>query len=172
MPKGVAYHPRATRSDWNTPNEVTEPLYRFAGRAVLDPCCNARCVVTHDRSYRLTDGEDGLALPWASTAFVNPPFCQLRRWAAKCAAEAKRGVEILLLTPARTDTVAWQDYVSTADCVLLWRGRLTFLGAEQPAPFPVAIAYWGDRVERFRSVFGRYGLIMMKGRESNADSER
>lgn len=166
MPVGVPYHPPAGRTDWNTPAPVCVSLVEFnQGPMDLDPCSNPSSIVPARRTYDLRRGEDGLALPWTKpdvpqTVYVNPPFDELRAWAAKAKAEAELGAEILFLLPARTDTRAWHEHVSTASVVLFWRGRLTFLGGEHPAPFPVALAYWGPRAARFHEVFCKHGLTV------------
>lgn len=166
MPAGVPYHPPAGRNTWNTPAALIDPLTVFAGGPVdLDPCSNPTSKVPARREFMVEHGDDGLWLPWhipdvPVTVYVNPPFDDLKSWAEKAKKEAELGAEILFLLPARTDTKAWHEHVATANAVLFWRGRLTFLGAEHPAPFPVALAYWGPRVKRFMEVFGKHGLAV------------
>lgn len=151
-----------SRDDWRTPEEVTRLLLDlFGGPADLDPCGNAESIVPARRQYLLERGEDGLTLPWRGTVYVNPPFSQLRGFAAKAAEERRSGLaEIVLLMPSRTDTRAWHESISTADAVCFWRGRITFIGAPDPAPFPVAFAYWGSNVDGFARAFGAKGMVV------------
>lgn len=65
------------------------------------------------------------------------------RWLEKCHHEALSGnAEVVALIAARTDTVAWHLHVMQATHVLLLRGRLTFVGAANSAPFPSAVVNW------------------------------
>ena len=42
---------------------------------------------------------------------------------------------------------------------LLWRGRLTFVGNEESAPFPSMVVYFGVNHSRFERVFGAHGSL-------------
>lgn len=160
----TAYMPRAKRDDWRTPEEALALVREvFGGEIHLDPCAapwpHERIADTNwcDRGEF---PEDGLTTPWSGQTFVNPPFGALRRWVERCVDQHRaNGAEIILLIPARTDTRAWHEHVATASSVCLWRGRLTFVGAPAPAPFPVAFVYWGPRADRFRAVFGARGMV-------------
>lgn len=128
----------------------------------LDPCSAPdldACFAKRNLPGPAAGGPDGLAEPWAGRVFVNPPFADLAAWAAKCATEARRGAEIVLLLPARTDTAYWHERVATAELVCLWRGRLCFVGAEASCPFPVAFVYWGPRPAVFHAAFGPKGMV-------------
>jgi hypothetical protein len=157
----------SARPDWNTPEEILS-LVRQLGPIGLDPCSNPTSLVGARVAWSLETGDDGLAVPWRQAlwpdyvglVYVNPPYGrEIEPWAAKCAAEAAPGCEIVALLPARTDAGWWQWHITTARAVCFWRGRLRFLGAESSAPFPSALAYWGARVGRFRAVFGPHGWI-------------
>lgn len=176
------YMLRSERGDWRTPPDALAPvLETFGGAIDLDPC-------GHPDAYplawhhiwlpdhlskdgwaiagfedRLTVG-DGLALPWRGRTFVNPDFGDLAAWAEKCAEEAKRGVEVILLFPSRTDTAYFHDHVSTAALVCHWRGRLRFVGAAACAPFPVSFAYWGPRPSLFHAAFAPHGMVWAPAR--------
>ena len=67
----------------------------------------------------------------------------------------------VMLLPARTDTRWWESLI-TADALLFWRGRLRFVGAPAPAPFPSVIAYWGHCVTRSRGAFAPHGWMVEK----------
>jgi site-specific DNA-methyltransferase (adenine-specific) len=144
------------RDDWCTPECVLERV-RKVGRIELDPCDNAQSIVGAASSWM----GSGLEWTWRGLAFCNPPYSTLRRWLAKCAEEARGGVEIIALVPARTDTRAWHESATTARAVCFWRGRITFVGAPHPAPFPSAVLYWGPsgKLGVFTSAFDGAGAI-------------
>jgi hypothetical protein len=155
---------KSDRQDWNTPAEVLD-LVRQVGPIGLDPCWNAAGLVRAARNLDGAIGCSGLLAPWGGhgLVFINPPYGrELVPWAKKIAAEGAAGVEAIALVPARTDTAWWHDHIATADAICFWRGRLTFLGAEAGAPFPSALAYFGERAKRFATVFGPRGWVVRK----------
>ena len=53
---------------------------------------------------------------------------------------SRRGATVVCLVPSRTDTAWWHDTVIAGGAeVRFVRGRLRFVGAEHPAPFPSAV---------------------------------
>jgi site-specific DNA-methyltransferase (adenine-specific) len=121
-------------------------LIRLFGAFDLDACATA--ATAKAPSWFGADSPtapDGLVLPWWGRTFVNPPYGTIstRRWLEKCHHEALSGhAEVVALIAARTDTVAWHAHVMQATHVLLLRGRLTFVGAANSAPFPSAVVNW------------------------------
>ena len=154
----------SNRGDWNTPQNVLD-LVRAVGTIGLDPCSNAGSIVGATASLNGRDETDsGLTCSWRCDrlAFLNPPYGrEIGKWLAKCSEEASRGAEIIALLPARPDTAWWQDHAAKADAICFWRGRLTFLGAPSPAPFPSAVVYWGVRPYRFADAFVIAGWVVM-----------
>jgi hypothetical protein len=166
---------------WNTPAEVVDRLRAFDPRGVvLDPCSNDSSIVGAAEEWRIERGEDGLARPWPDLGlvYVNPPYDELERWAAKMVREAARHVEILALIPARTDTAAFQRHIlPTCTAIAFWRGRLKYgagrahsaqpsLFGDAPAeldagqnvaPFPACLPYWGLRPHTFLRAMGEVG---------------
>lgn len=88
---------------------------------------------------RVDWSNSGLSTPWGTKTFCNPPYSNLADWLAKGYREYKSGKLVVFLIPSRTDTHAWHDYVMKASEVRLIKGRITFEGAEQGAPFPSCI---------------------------------
>lgn len=131
---------------WTTPPELLERLYEVVGGDFgLDPCSPTRRGPVRAR-LRYTAADDGLALPWRGTVFVNPPYGRtLGRWVAKARREVGEGRAslVLALVPARTDTRWWHADIADRADVWLLRGRLAFGDGSQAAPFPSAIAVWG-----------------------------
>jgi phage N-6-adenine-methyltransferase len=105
----------------------------------VDVCAtpgNAKC----GRYY--TPDQDGLQQSWqGEVAWCNPPYGRsITAWVEKAAREARDwNTVVVCLVPARTDTRWWHDYAMRAWAIWLVKGRLTFEGAENPAPFPSAL---------------------------------
>lgn len=59
-----------------TPRDLADELGAFD----LDPCSNPRSHIRALRSYQLERGEDGLALPWAGSVWVNGPYSDPLPW--------------------------------------------------------------------------------------------
>lgn len=144
----------SVKMDWQTPKEVWELLYKLSPE-IYDPC----------PAHWKQGDPDALEESWRVQAltYVNPPYGRsLPLWTRKGAwefrdVEAKGDEQLVMLVPARPDTKWWQTYVVTADVICFWKGRLKFVGAQFPAPFPSAFAYWGNHQERFVKVFGEKG---------------
>lgn len=170
------------RGDWETPLHVLE-LVRQVGPIALDPCTTilnstgARVIYTDPQIVVgppppgvawAPDGLDELnswvapAITHEGLVFCNPPYGSgISAWIKRCAEVRRAGVEAIALVPARTDTSWWHALCAppVADAVCFWRGRLTFVGAPAPAPFPSALVYWGPNRFRFADVFADVGLI-------------
>jgi phage N-6-adenine-methyltransferase len=152
---------------WRTPHGVLQ-LVRRVGEISLDPCSGEGSIVGAKVTLDGTADADGLSADWHALAegglvYVNPPYGRaISSWVEKCAIEhLERGVEVILLTPSRTDTAWWHTGVrGCASAVCFWSGRITFLGAKHGAPFPSAVIYYGARVERFRTAFASAGWIV------------
>lgn len=124
------------RHDWETPQAFFDELdHEF--HFTLDPCCTpktAKC-----KKY-YTPAENGLAQNWSGeTVFCNPPYGKdLPKWIEKCANESKHA-KVVMLIPARTDTIAFHKYIYNKAEIRFIKGRLKFRvdGKEgDPAPFP------------------------------------
>lgn len=144
---------------WRTPKNLLD-LVREIDAIGLDPATDADNPAGALMKY--APPLDGLSVPWGGhgLCYVNPPYGRaLPAWTAKMALAGSAGVEVVALLPARTDTRWWQHSVVTAHAICFWKGRLTFVGAPAPAPFPSAVAYWGPRRGRFCDVFSRHGWV-------------
>lgn len=58
--------------------------------------------------------------------WLNPPFRNIEPWAAKCAAEAKLGARVCMLTPASTGTRWFHRHIFGQAVILLLEGRIIF----------------------------------------------
>ena len=131
------------RDDWETPQDLFDRLnarYNFQ----LDVCATLE---NHKCKQYITKQMDGLAREWSLMNWMNPPYGrQIAAWVQK----ANKcwqffGQRTVALLPARTDTRWFHEdvlHVNGVDIEFL-RGRLTFVGAKWPAPFPSMIVYYG-----------------------------
>jgi phage N-6-adenine-methyltransferase len=149
------------KMDWRTPGWLLEGAREVFGQIGLDPATEEGNPTGAVHYY--TPEQDGLSRSWTDVGlvWVNPPYGRgLIHWAAKMAEEAAEGAEILALVPARTDTAWWQEYMASADVVCFIRGRIKFEGADNGAPFPSALVYWGNRAELFARAYGNMGWVV------------
>jgi phage N-6-adenine-methyltransferase len=112
----------------------------------LDPCCEhetAKC------KRHFTPAEDGLAHEWTDErVYMNPPYGrELGVWMAKAYRECRdNGALVVAFVPARVDTEWWHQYAAKATEVRFPKGRVKFAGADNSAPFPVAVVVFRPRV--------------------------
>lgn len=151
---------------WQTPASFLSVVRRFAPIA-LDPCAppenNTAAAVFWTAEH------DGLTRDWrdgGGLVFVNFPYSQAARWAAKIDVEAARGVEIISLPAARTDTRWWRTLTSRASALCLHEGRIRFVPPPERAQnrlsgpaFPSAVVYHGPRPGWFQFVFQHLGRV-------------
>lgn len=123
---------------WETPRWLFEALdkeYDFT----LDAAASAK---NHLCDKYFTVEDNALEQDWSrDVVWLNPPYSKLKVFAKKAYEEALKGSTVVMLVPARTDTVAFHDYLSQGDVAFL-RGRLKFSlngVAKDPAPFPSMI---------------------------------
>lgn len=132
----------STKTDWGTPPAFFQRLnseFHFT----RDVCATAE-----NRLCRRfwTTRQDALTRRWKGRCWMNPPYGRMiGRWIRKAHAESRRGTTVVTLLPARTDTRWWHEHVMKASEVRLLLGRLTFVGAPAPAPFPSAIVVFDAR---------------------------
>lgn len=125
--------------DWGTPQDFFDTLneefhFKLDAAATAQ---NAKCP-----AY-FTPEMDGLSQSWTlgGAVFCNPPYGrEIGRWVKKAYEEAQKGVRVVLLIPARTDTNYFHDYIYGKAEIRFIRGRLRFTddngSAADPAPFP------------------------------------
>lgn len=143
--------------DYCTPQEFFNMLdeeFHF----VLDAAAtkkSAKC----DWYYTLKD--DGLSQSWLvnGAVFCNPPYGrEIGRWVRKAWKEAQKGITIVLLIPARTDTAYFHDYIYGQAEIRFVRGRLRFTDEEgkayQAAPFPSMVVIYNGKRRKSNGSFG------------------
>lgn len=122
--------------EWATPQALFD-TYNAEFGFTLDVCAtlaNAKC------SRYFTAQDDGLAQSWTGeVCWMNPPYgTTIGRWIRKAYESAQAGATVVCLIPARTDTRWWHQYVAHGE-IRFHPGRITFVGARNPAPFPNAV---------------------------------
>lgn len=121
------YIAKSKTDDWSTPKKLYDEFIGY-----FDPC-------------PLHSIFDGLAIEWKERNFVNPPYSQLKKWIIKAISENKKGREVVLLIPARTDTKAFKMLYEYGCNFCFIVGRLHFNEAGA-APFAsVLITLRGDQ---------------------------
>jgi len=126
------------KNDWETPQDFFDKLnseFHFT----LDACANEN---NHKCSKYFTSDQDGLKQDWSNyIVFCNPPYStkEQNAWVRKCYEEGKQ-TTVVLLIPARTDTARFHDYILPYAEIRFLKGRLKFVDAKDPAPFPNMIA--------------------------------
>ena len=105
--------------DWRTPSILYNKMMKLN---YFDPC-----------PYQSTF--DGLTIEWKDKNYVNPPYSKLKAWIIKAIEEAKKGKEIILLIPARTDTQAFKLLYDYGSHFVFITGRLKY-SDKNTAPFP------------------------------------
>lgn len=122
--------------EWETPQYVFDTLnneFHFT----LDVCAtheNTKC------KRFFTKEENGLAMSWSGSVFMNPPYGrEIYKWMQKAYSQIQFANHIVCLVPARTDTRWWHDWAMKADEIRLIKGRLKFGDGKQSAPFPSCV---------------------------------
>lgn len=135
--------------EWATPQDLFDRLdAEFAFDIdVAASRENAKCLAYLTEADNALVQEWRLRLPSTSTAFCNPPYSMCREFMAKAVVESHKGITVVCLVPARTDTrwfhnTVWDRFRETfykGVEVRFIKGRLKFGGATAGAPFPSVI---------------------------------
>lgn len=127
--------------DWETPQDFFDKLdaeFNFS----LDPCATTK---TAKCKTFFTKEIDGLKQDWQGhTVFCNPPYgSAIKHWVKKCYEEGQKPLTIVvMLIPARTDTLYFHKYIYGKSEIRFIKGRLKFVGKQKgsgSAPFPSCI---------------------------------
>jgi len=138
------------KDDWETPqdffNKINEEFH-----FTLDVCANS---TNHKVDKYYSEDEDGLSKNWSGeVCWCNPPYSRATKkkkgqadWIKKCYEEGKKpNTIVVMLIPARTDTIAFHEYIYNKSEIRFIKGRLKFGDAKGSAPFPsMLVIYRGD----------------------------
>ena len=135
-------HFSSATCEWETPQDFFDKLneqYHFE----LDACAtpyNAKC-----KNF-FTKKENALSQNWGGwrTIWCNPPYGrEIGKWVRKAYEESRKGVTVVCLLPARTDTRWFHDYCKKGKVEFV-RGRLKFGGSKNSAPFPSMVVVFEE----------------------------
>lgn len=114
-------------SDWATPKELFDTLNAEFG-FTLD-VRSAEWNKKVDNFF--SEAQNGLAQSWSgNVCWMNPPYGKaLNDWMKKAYEESQRGVTVVCLVPAATDTHWWHEYAMRGEIRFL-RGRPRFTTPE------------------------------------------
>ena len=153
-----------TRTDcWNTPPEfVGDVLEFFDNKLDLDPCCNDIENPNVPARILYDEKANGLTHNWvAESVFMNHPYSNSKEWIPYAVSQYELGhaKELVLLIKMDVSTRWWKS-ISTYPFLAINK-RLKFGNGKGAAPFQSAIVYLGDRLGKFRRIFGKYGTLYM-----------
>lgn len=136
----------AAQDEWKTPRVIVDLAVRVLEGITLDPCADPERSIPAARHYTVED--DGLSAPWTGErVYMNPPYSQARHWVETfLTEEIESGIALL---PARPGSRWWTHLTDERCPICLIRGRLTFEGAPNCAPFPSVLVYRGRHIGRF-----------------------
>lgn len=138
----TALHFSSAKQDWETPQAFFDQLdnefhFNLDAAAVaetakvenwLGPDCDE-------------DAQDALTADWTffagvgGSVWINPPYKSIGQWMEKAYTESLKGITVVVLVPARTDTKWFHEWAIKGELRFV-RGRLKFGGSKDPAPFP------------------------------------
>ncbi len=133
---------KAIKNTWITPTKLYQDLnqeFKFE----LDAATSEDNPLNTPKFY--TEKDDGLLRPWLSSTYCNPPYGRdIINWVKKAYDESLLGNLVVMLLPARTDTIWFHKYVNCRPRIEIrfLKGRLEFIGntkGSNAAPFPSMI---------------------------------
>jgi phage N-6-adenine-methyltransferase len=130
----------------------------YGGSLDLDPCSNSEDNPNVPAKKVYTEQTNGLAHDWiADSVFVNHPYSNSKDWIPYAASQYEMGnsKEIILLIKLDIST-KWWNSISKYPWIAVNK-RLKFGDGKNAAPFQSAIIYLGTDLDRFKSVFSKYG---------------
>lgn len=131
-----------------TQPEFLRAVERRFGVICFDLAANTSNAVFGDLFYGpgSTIAEDALTQDWhrwAGLLWLNPPYDNIKAFAAKCKVEASKGATIAMLIPASVATNWFAEEIHGRAFVLPVRPRLTFVGHTAPYPKDLMLCVYG-----------------------------
>ena len=136
-------HYSSEKHTWETPKDLFEKLDNIFN-FTLDCCAEgstAKCTAYY------TKEDDALLQDWKGVVWCNPPYGRaIGKWIEKAHNEHLKGKTTVLLIPSRTDTKWFHDFCWAGKATRLEfiKGRIKFGGAENGAPYPSVLIFWGE----------------------------
>lgn len=134
---------KSTKDDYETPDDLFN-RYHSQYHFILDAAADES---NHKVARWFGPGsevEDALAVDWPldeGNIWLNPPYSRglQAKFVQKAAQAAGAPYHVVCLLPARTDTKLFHEIIRPYGRIEFLRGRVKFVGAVHPAPFPSMI---------------------------------
>lgn len=120
--------------NWGTPKFLIDFF-----KPTFDPC-------------PLNSKKDGLKINWHGRILLNPPFSKQKDFVIKAISEIKNCDYLVLLLPARTDTILFHQYLYGKYRIEFLLGRLKFSNSNNSAPFPSMLIYLKENKSDFGAI--------------------
>ena len=145
---------------WNTPPEFVGDVLKYFGTLDLDPCSNDEDNPNVPAKKVYTEITNGLAHRWtANSVFMNHPYSQSDKWIPYAVSQYELGYakEMILLIKLDVSTKWWRS-VSQYSWIAV-NERMKFGDGTGASPFLSAIIYLGKNLEKFNTIFCKYGTL-------------
>tara|TARA_B100000941_G_scaffold141534_1_gene100302 strand:- start:30 stop:593 length:564 start_codon:yes stop_codon:yes gene_type:complete len=145
---------------WNTPPEFVGDVLKYFGTLDLDPCSNDEDNPNVPAKKVYTEITNGLAHRWtANSVFMNHPYSQSDKWIPYAVSQYELGYakEMILLIKLDVSTKWWRS-VSQYSWIAV-NERMKFGDGTGASPFQSAIIYLGKNLEKFNTIFCKYGTL-------------
>ena len=145
---------------WNTPPEFVGDVLKYFGTLDLDPCSNDEDNPNVPAKKVYTEETNGLAHQWvADSVFMNHPYSQSDKWIPYAVSQYELGYakEMILLIKLDVSTKWWRS-VSQYSWIAV-NERMKFGDGTGASPFQSAIIYLGKNLEKFNTIFCKYGTL-------------
>ena len=137
--------------EWATPRGLFDALDMEFGFDLDAAASNSNACVPEF----ITKSEDALTIDWSargSVVWLNPPYGRgVGEWLAKAHSESMKGITVVVLIFARTDTAWWHEHASKAAEARFLRGRVHFERADGhtgAATAPSVVLVYDERRRR------------------------
>ena len=145
---------------WITPPEFVGDVLKYFGTLDLDPCSNDEDNPNVPAKKVYTEITNGLAHRWtANSVFMNHPYSQSDKWIPYAVSQYELGYakEMILLIKLDVSTKWWRS-VSQYSWIAV-NERMKFGDGTGASPFQSAIIYLGKNLEKFNTMFCKYGTL-------------
>ena len=145
---------------WNTPPEFVGDVLKYFGTLDLDPCSNDEDNPNVPAKKVYKEITNGLAHRWTSNSvFMNHTYSQSDKWIPYAVSQYELGYakEMILLIKLDVSTKWWRS-VSQYSWIAV-NERMKFGDGTGASPFQSAIIYLGKNLEKFNTMFCKYGTL-------------
>lgn len=145
---------QCSKSDlWNTPDFILNMVRQVQGD-YFDPCPP-------------NPEQDGLAIPWLGSVYVNPPYSNVQPWLDKGVDGIRNGdiTQITYLLKLDPATLWWKSLNRLPFIYCLLGQRLKYkhqdFGLVSTSPFPSVLIYCGPNAQQFADVMRNIGQVVI-----------